>query len=89
MTCCEYLVDCPSDLIPALYLVGSKGKKSERWSTREWPVSGGVPSGTESVKHVELLGEEHYHSIIVTLSLYHCHTITVSPVCLIKYRMVR
>ena len=57
VTCCEYVVDCPPDLIPALYKVGAKGRKSERWSNREWPISGGVPSGTESVQHVELLGK--------------------------------
>ena len=37
VTCCEYVVDCPPDLIPALYMVGAKGRKSERWSNREWP----------------------------------------------------
>ena len=26
VTCCRYLVDCPGDLIPALYMVGSKVK---------------------------------------------------------------
>jgi hypothetical protein len=26
VTCCEYLVDCPANIIPALYTVGSRGK---------------------------------------------------------------
>jgi len=59
VTCCEYLVDCPADLIPALYMVGKKARNGERWSTKEWPISGGVPSGNESVQHVELLVTGH------------------------------
>lgn len=27
MTCCEYFADCPSELIPALYSVGSRQKR--------------------------------------------------------------
>lgn len=27
VTCCEYVADCPADLIPALYSVGSRQKR--------------------------------------------------------------
>jgi len=30
VTCCEYLVDCPANIIPALYTVGSRGKGQVR-----------------------------------------------------------
>ena len=28
VTCCEYVVDCPGDLIPNLYVVGSRATKA-------------------------------------------------------------
>uniref|UniRef100_A0A8B9JTI8 Syntaxin-binding protein 5-like n=1 Tax=Astyanax mexicanus TaxID=7994 RepID=A0A8B9JTI8_ASTMX len=40
VTCCEYVADCPVDLIPALYSVGSRQKR-QGYSKKEWPVSGG------------------------------------------------
>ncbi|XP_035811054.1 syntaxin-binding protein 5 isoform X5 [Amphiprion ocellaris] len=40
VTCCEYFADCPADLIPALYSVGSRQKR-QGYSKKEWPVSGG------------------------------------------------
>lgn len=58
VTCCEYVVDCPPDIILSLFAVGSKGKKSSGWSSREWPVSGGV-SGKESSGPHELLVTGH------------------------------
>ncbi len=49
VTCCEYVVDCPGDLIPNLYVVGSRAKNAadgggRGFSQKEWPVSGGVES---------------------------------------------
>ena len=45
----RYLVDCPGDLIPALYMVGTKAKAaSKEFSSGEWPVSGGVDSAGAS-----------------------------------------
>lgn len=41
VTCCTYLADCPSDLIPAFYSVGSRSQKRVGFSEREWPVAGG------------------------------------------------
>ncbi|KAM4541472.1 syntaxin-binding protein 5 isoform 1-T1 [Fundulus diaphanus] len=40
VTCCEYFADCPSELIPALYSVGSRQKR-QGYSKKEWPISGG------------------------------------------------
>ncbi|XP_033844317.1 syntaxin-binding protein 5 isoform X4 [Periophthalmus magnuspinnatus] len=40
VTCCEYFVDCPAELIPALYSVGTRQKR-QGYSKREWPISGG------------------------------------------------
>uniref|UniRef100_W4VR65 Putative integral to membrane n=1 Tax=Corethrella appendiculata TaxID=1370023 RepID=W4VR65_9DIPT len=43
VTCCTYLADCPSDLVPAFYSVGRSTSTSRRtgYSEREWPVNGG------------------------------------------------
>ncbi|KAK7794267.1 hypothetical protein R5R35_013601 [Gryllus longicercus] len=46
VTCCTYLADCPSDLIPAFYSVGSRVQKRAGFSEREWPLSGGEWSPT-------------------------------------------
>ncbi|KAF4520105.1 hypothetical protein B566_EDAN010335, partial [Ephemera danica] len=46
VTCCTYLADCPSDLIPAFYSVGSRTQKRSGFSEREWPVCGGEWSPT-------------------------------------------
>lgn len=46
VTCCTYLADCPSDLIPAFYSVGSRTQKRVGFSEREWPVGGGEWSPT-------------------------------------------
>ncbi|XP_067638462.1 syntaxin-binding protein 5 isoform X2 [Eurosta solidaginis] len=42
VTCCTYLTDCPSDLVPAFYSVGrSTTSKKAGFSEREWPINGG------------------------------------------------
>ncbi|XP_055681167.1 syntaxin-binding protein 5 isoform X9 [Lutzomyia longipalpis] len=42
VTCCTYLSDCPSDLVPAFYSVGrNPGSRRTGFSDREWPLSGG------------------------------------------------
>lgn len=42
VTCCTYLADCPSDLVPAFYLVGlNPNNRKTAQSDRQWPVSGG------------------------------------------------
>uniref|UniRef100_A0A8K9UX12 Syntaxin-binding protein 5-like n=1 Tax=Oncorhynchus mykiss TaxID=8022 RepID=A0A8K9UX12_ONCMY len=40
VTCVEYFADCPPELIPALYSVGS-WQKRPGYSKKEWPISGG------------------------------------------------
>lgn len=41
VSCCTYLSDCPSDLVPALYTVGRSTARKGGFSDREWPISGG------------------------------------------------
>ncbi|MGH0118649.1 UNVERIFIED_CONTAM: hypothetical protein FKN15_047629 [Acipenser sinensis] len=55
VTCTAYFADCPPELIPALYSVGSKHKK-QGYSKKEWPVSGGTWT----------LGAQTYPEIIIT-----------------------
>ncbi|XP_048062857.1 syntaxin-binding protein 5a isoform X2 [Megalobrama amblycephala] len=55
VTSCEYLADCPVDLVPALYSVGSRQKR-QGYSKKEWPISGGNWG----------LGTQSYPEIIIT-----------------------
>ncbi|XP_046820895.1 syntaxin-binding protein 5 isoform X3 [Vespa crabro] len=48
VTCCAYFADCPSDLVPAFYSVGSKSQKKTGFSEKEWPISGGEWSSSSS-----------------------------------------
>ncbi|XP_017888564.1 syntaxin-binding protein 5 isoform X6 [Ceratina calcarata] len=48
VTCCAYFADCPSDLVPAFYSVGSKSQKKTGFSERDWPISGGEWSSSSS-----------------------------------------
>ncbi|XP_012216565.1 syntaxin-binding protein 5 isoform X2 [Linepithema humile] len=48
VTCCSYFADCPSDLVPAFYSVGSKSQKKTGFSEKEWPISGGEWSSSSS-----------------------------------------
>ncbi|CAH1717395.1 unnamed protein product [Chironomus riparius] len=42
VTCCTYLADCPSDLVPAFYSVGRHAQnRKPGTSEKHWPVSGG------------------------------------------------
>lgn len=60
VTSCEYIVNCPADIIPALYTVGSRGKGQGGWSGREWPISGGVEAGKDAgLSHFELVVTGH------------------------------
>uniref|UniRef100_A0A665XEA6 Syntaxin-binding protein 5-like n=1 Tax=Echeneis naucrates TaxID=173247 RepID=A0A665XEA6_ECHNA len=63
VTCCEYFADCPDDLIPALYSVGSRQKR-QGYSKKEWPISGGNwGQGTQSYPEIIITG-----SMILTFS---------------------
>ncbi|XP_075963658.1 syntaxin-binding protein 5 isoform X2 [Anarhichas minor] len=56
VTCCEYFVDCPDELIPALYSVGSRQKR-QGYSKKEWPISGGNwGQGTQSYPEIIITG---------------------------------
>lgn len=55
ITCCYYLADCASDLIPAFYSVGLKtNTKRPGFSDKDWPVNGGE-WGSASLPYAELL----------------------------------
>jgi syntaxin-binding protein 5 len=42
VTCCTYLADCPSDLVPAFYSVGRQAQnRKPGTSEKQWPVNGG------------------------------------------------
>ncbi|XP_037083443.1 syntaxin-binding protein 5-like isoform X2 [Pollicipes pollicipes] len=41
VTCCTYLADCPGDLVPALYSVGTAKQNRTGFSEKEWPITGG------------------------------------------------
>ncbi|XP_041721610.1 syntaxin-binding protein 5-like isoform X10 [Coregonus clupeaformis] len=55
VTCTAYFAECPPDIIPILYSIGAKQKKTG-YSHKEWPVSGGTWT----------LGSQTYPEIIVT-----------------------
>ncbi|XP_061651196.1 syntaxin-binding protein 5 isoform X8 [Phyllopteryx taeniolatus] len=56
VTCCEYFADCPGELIPALYSVGSRQKR-QGYSKKDWPISGGNwGQGTQSYPEIVITG---------------------------------
>uniref|UniRef100_A0A1A8M0E4 Syntaxin-binding protein 5-like n=2 Tax=Nothobranchius TaxID=28779 RepID=A0A1A8M0E4_9TELE len=55
VTCTAYFADCPPDIIPILYSIGAKHKKTG-YSHKEWPVGGGTWT----------LGSHTYPEIIIT-----------------------
>uniref|UniRef100_A0A8C2BZY1 Syntaxin-binding protein 5-like n=1 Tax=Cyprinus carpio TaxID=7962 RepID=A0A8C2BZY1_CYPCA len=55
VTCTAYFADCPPDIIPVLYSIGAKHKKTG-YSHKEWPVSGGTWT----------VGSQTYPEIIIT-----------------------
>uniref|UniRef100_A0A667YY33 Syntaxin-binding protein 5-like n=1 Tax=Myripristis murdjan TaxID=586833 RepID=A0A667YY33_9TELE len=55
VTCTAYFADCPPDIIPILYSIGAKHKKTG-YSQKEWPISGGTWT----------LGSQTYPEIIIT-----------------------
>ncbi|XP_041353859.1 syntaxin-binding protein 5-like isoform X4 [Gigantopelta aegis] len=57
VTACQYYADCPHDLIPALYSVGLKQKKSG-FSEKRWPIQGGE-WGTTACSYPEIIITGH------------------------------
>lgn len=56
VTCCEYFADCPAELVPALYSIGSRQKR-QGYSKKEWPISGGNwGQGTQSYPEIIITG---------------------------------
>ncbi|XP_051260507.1 syntaxin-binding protein 5-like isoform X11 [Dicentrarchus labrax] len=55
VTCTAYFAECPPDIIPILYSIGAKHKKTG-YSQKEWPISGGTWT----------LGSHTYPEIIIT-----------------------
>ncbi|XP_019124480.2 syntaxin-binding protein 5-like isoform X10 [Larimichthys crocea] len=55
VTCTAYFAECPPDIIPILYSIGAKHKKTG-YSQKEWPISGGTWT----------LGSYTYPEIIIT-----------------------
>ncbi|CAF96436.1 unnamed protein product, partial [Tetraodon nigroviridis] len=55
VTCTAYFADCPPDMIPILYSIGAKHKKTG-YSQKEWPISGGTWT----------LGSHTFSEIIIT-----------------------
>ncbi|XP_037542043.1 syntaxin-binding protein 5-like [Nematolebias whitei] len=55
VTCTAYFADCPPDIIPILYSIGAKHKKTG-YSHKEWPIGGGTWT----------LGSHTYPEIIIT-----------------------
>ncbi|XP_031436699.1 syntaxin-binding protein 5-like [Clupea harengus] len=55
VTSTAYFADCPPDVIPALYSIGAKHKKTG-YSHKEWPLSGGTWT----------VGSQSYPEIIIT-----------------------
>lgn len=59
VTCCSYLADCPSDLVPAFYSVGRNAQNRKAGtSERQWPVSGGTWSPA-SCSYTEIIITGH------------------------------
>ncbi|KAL8621917.1 hypothetical protein ACOMHN_046121 [Nucella lapillus] len=57
VTACQYYANCPTDLIPAFYSVGSRQKKTG-FSEKVWPVKGGQ-WGTSTVSYPEIMITGH------------------------------
>uniref|UniRef100_A0A8C8F8W8 Syntaxin-binding protein 5-like n=1 Tax=Oncorhynchus tshawytscha TaxID=74940 RepID=A0A8C8F8W8_ONCTS len=73
VTCVEYFADCPPELIPALYSVGSRQKR-QGYSKKEWPISGGNwGQGTLSYPEIIVTGLTDPHclrsSVLVMLQV--------------------
>lgn len=61
VTCCKYVVDCPADLICALYKVGYMNVNKDvnkGFSAGQWPVEGGC-DGSETCSYSELVITGH------------------------------
>uniref|UniRef100_A0A3Q3G9R6 Syntaxin-binding protein 5-like n=1 Tax=Kryptolebias marmoratus TaxID=37003 RepID=A0A3Q3G9R6_KRYMA len=79
VTCCEYVADCPAEIIPALYSVGSRQKR-QGYSKKEWPVSGGNwGQGNQSYPEIIITGFGFYLFVfkVMLQVLYKLKTVKV------------
>ncbi|XP_056015679.1 syntaxin-binding protein 5-like isoform X9 [Ostrea edulis] len=58
VTACQYYANCPPDLIPAFYSVGSSRQKRTGFSEKSWPVNGGE-WGTSTCSYPEIFITGH------------------------------
>ena len=60
VTCCKYIVDCPADMILALFKVGTMNtaKDQRGFSAANWPIDGGC-DGSETCAYSELVITGH------------------------------
>ncbi|XP_053396743.1 syntaxin-binding protein 5-like isoform X2 [Mercenaria mercenaria] len=58
VTACQYFADCQTDLIPALYSVGSSKHKRTGFSEKVWPIKGGQ-WGTATSSYSEIIVTGH------------------------------
>uniref|UniRef100_A0A3Q3KFZ8 Syntaxin-binding protein 5-like n=1 Tax=Mastacembelus armatus TaxID=205130 RepID=A0A3Q3KFZ8_9TELE len=83
VTCCEYFADCPAELIPALYSVGSRQKR-QGYSKKEWPISGGNwGQGTQSYPEIIITGlvnHKFINSLVISLMLQVLYKIKTAKV---------
>ncbi|OQV18337.1 Syntaxin-binding protein 5 [Hypsibius exemplaris] len=59
---CQYVADCPSDIIPTLYTAGAKHKKTN-FTDKEWPIDGGQ-WGTAATGYSDFLLTSHTEGTI-------------------------
>lgn len=58
VTACQYYANCPPDLIPAFYSVGSSRQKRTGFSEKSWPINGGE-WGTSTCSYPEIFITGH------------------------------
>ncbi|XP_060577978.1 syntaxin-binding protein 5-like isoform X2 [Ruditapes philippinarum] len=58
VTACQYFADCQTDLIPALYSVGTSKHKRTGFSEKRWPIKGGE-WGTATCSYPEIIVTGH------------------------------
>nr|XP_034331934.1 syntaxin-binding protein 5-like isoform X7 [Crassostrea gigas] len=58
VTACQYYANCPPDLIPAFYSVGSSRQKRSGFSEKSWPINGGE-WGTSTCSYPEIFITGH------------------------------
>ncbi|XP_052832428.1 syntaxin-binding protein 5 isoform X4 [Octopus bimaculoides] len=79
VTACQYYADCPPDLIPAFYSVGSKQKKTG-FSENGWPIKGGE-WGTTTCSYPEIILTGHADG---SVKFWDASAVTLQVLCKVK-----